>query len=56
MVCARESIGFTRGTEASEPDGGVLRKLDLTAAHLDEVAAELPDAMGEAKSIFASEA
>ena len=54
VLCAREGIGFTRGTEATEPDGGVLRKLDLTSDDFDAVAKALPDAMSEAQSIFTS--
>lgn len=52
VLCAREEIGFAAGTEKDEPDGGILRKLDLTADDFDEVAKALPDAMSEAQSIF----
>lgn len=54
VLCAREKVGFSAGTETCEPDGGVLRKLDLSAEQFEAVAKELPDAMSEAQSIFSN--
>ena len=55
VLCAREGIGFTAGTESTEPDGGVLRKLDLSLEDFNDVAEALPQAMSEAQTIFTTQ-
>jgi len=54
VLCAREGIGFAAGTEKDEPDGGILRKLDLSDEDFDTVGKALPEAMSEAQSIFSN--
>ncbi|MEM6750277.1 MAG: HDOD domain-containing protein [Planctomycetota bacterium] len=49
----RLELGFTAGTPTVDPDPRVLDELKLTPAALDEIAQAVPDAMDEAKTIFA---
>jgi HD-like signal output (HDOD) protein len=52
MVCKLQ-LGFTRGTEHAEYDLALMDQLKLTPQHMEQVAAALPQAMDETKTLFA---
>ena len=53
ILTARAEIGFARSAETHEIDTNLLEELKLTAAQVDEVNEELPEAMQEAQALFA---
>jgi HD-like signal output (HDOD) protein len=53
VLAARLELGFTRGTETQDLDHGLLEQLRLTTNQIDQVVGLMPEAMDEAKSLFA---
>ena len=54
LITKNLNIGFTMGTEQDEIDPGLLEELKLTNTMIEEVTAQLPAAIDEAKAIFQS--
>jgi len=54
LITKNLGIGFTMGTEQNEIDPALLEELNLTNATIEEVTAQLPEAIDEAKAIFQS--
>lgn len=54
VITAKLDIGFTRGVEAQDFDPGLLQQLNLSPAQIDDVIKNVPEAMEEAKAIFAA--
>ncbi len=52
VLTKRLDIGFTAGTTSIEIDPALLKELNLTETSINEVAADLPQAIEEAKGIF----
>lgn len=53
ILAARLELGFTIGTEAKEISPELLKQLKLTNEQVDATGKALPDAMEEAKALFA---
>lgn len=54
LITKNLGIGFTLGTEQDEIDPSLLEELKLSNTMIEEVTAQLPDAIDEAKAIFQS--
>ena len=52
LLSVREQAGFARGTETDQFNPGLMSQFDLTSDDLDEVAAQMPQAMSEAVSLL----
>lgn len=53
IIASRAEMGFVRGTETNEIDTNLLEELKLSGEVVDEVKEELPEAMQEARQLFA---
>ena len=53
VLSARLQIGFTRGVESTEYHGDLLTQLRINDAMLQDISELMPEAMEEAKSLFA---
>ena len=55
VITARIGVGFTRGVESTEIDAATLENLNLSSEIVEEVAADLPEAMEEAQALLAEQ-
>ncbi|MEM9250846.1 MAG: HDOD domain-containing protein [Planctomycetota bacterium] len=56
VISRKLELGFTVGVETDEVPDDLLKSLNLTATAIDEVAAQVPAAMDEARTIFSQAA
>jgi hypothetical protein len=52
VLSAKLQLGFTGSVESTEPNPDVLKQINLTPAHIDQVADDLPKAMEEAMGLL----